>query len=518
LGIELGSTRIKTILVDKNYQTLANGVYEWENKYENGVWTYSLDEVWKGIQSAYKELSLNFKDKYKYPLTKIGAIGVSGMMHGYIPFDSKNNLLVPFRTWRNTMTEKASTILSSTFQSNIPLRWSIAHLYQSLLNEERHVKKVNFLTTLSGYVHWMLTDEKVIGIGDASGMFHINYEANDYDNECLKQFGDLVASKGYSLNLKKILPKIKLAGENAGYLTDKGAKLLDITGTLQSKTPFCPPEGDAGTGMVATNTIKENTGNISAGTSIFAMITLSAPLNNYHKEVDIVTTPHGKPVAMIHCNNFTSEIDKWMNLFLELFDYFGKEIAKEEMFPLLFWKAMESDRDLGGMVSCNYHSGEPITGLEDGRPLLATLPNSNFTLTNFMCTQIYSALASLRLGMDILFKKENVKITNMFGHGGFFKTEKVSQQLMANAIKTPVSVTNTAGEGGAWGMALLASYSINGNYSKSLQEYLDKKVFVTREVKKVKPNKTGAEHFSFYLERYKSMLYVEQSAIEHLKK
>lgn len=516
LGIELGSTRIKAVLIDENHRPIASGEYKWENRFEKGVWTYDLKDVWEGVQKAFSQVAKEVKSRHQITLSKVGSIGISGMMHGYLPFDGNGNQLAPFRTWRNTITETAAEKLTSLFKFNIPHRWSIAHLYQAILNEEEHVRNIGFLTTLSGYVHWKLTGEKVLGIGEASGMFPVNYEDFSYDIQMMAQFEELIDKYNYSWTLKEILPKIQLAGTEAGQLTKEGALLLDPEGNLQPGIPFCPPEGDAGTGMVATNSISEYTGNISAGTSVFAMIVLEKPLSNYYKEVDVVATPVGKPVAMVHCNNFTSDINAWADLFAEVIEVFGKKVDKDELFTILFQTAIEADEDVGKLVSCNYYSGEPITGLEEGRPLFVRMPDSKLTLPNFMKAHIYSALATLKIGMDLLMDKEKVQIDYLLGHGGFFKTEKVSQQIMTDALQVPVSVMSTAGEGGPWGMAILAAYAIN-HEGLSLEEYLAKKVFAKEEMDTINPSNEGIKSFTTYMERYQAVLDIERTAAKVLQ-
>src|SRR5699024_3241637 len=446
LGIELGSTRIKAVLIGSDHASIASGEYEWENRFEDGVWTYHLEDVWNGLQAAYQQLFNKVKDKYGIPLLKVGTIGFSAMMHGYLPFDSDGNQLAPFRTWRNTTTEKAAEELTSIFQFNIPQRWSVAHLYQAILNMEEHVEEIDFLTTLAGYVHWKLTGEKVLGVGEAAGMFPIDTETGDYDFRMIEQFNDLMKHYDYQWSLNDILPRVQTAGTHAGILTEEGARLLDPNGTLQAGAPLCPPEGDAGAGMAATNSVSVHTGNVSAGTSIFAMIALEKDLSDYYTEIDMVTTPTGKPVAMVHCNNFTSDINAWVNMFSELLGLLDTNVDTGELFSILFNQAMQADADVGGLMNCNYYSGEPITSFEEGRPLFVRMPDSKLTLPNFMRSQIYSALATLKIGMDILTTEEKVQIDYVLGHGGFFKTEKIGQQLMADAIRVPVSVMNTAGE------------------------------------------------------------------------
>ena len=517
LGIEFGSTRIKAVLIDKDYNPIATGTYSWENRFEDGYWTYHLDDVWKGLQEAYLELADDYKRKFGKPLKKVASIGISAMMHGYLPFDKEGNQLAAFRTWRNTTTGQAAEQLSELFQFNIPHRWSIAHLYQAILNGEEHVGKIDFITTLAGYVHWKLTGVKVLGIGDASGMFPIDTKTLDYDESMVEKFQRLIEKYNFDWTLREILPKVLLAGEHAGVLTEEGARLLDPTGTLQPGIPFCPPEGDAGTGMVATNSVKERTGNVSAGTSIFSMIVLEHDLENYYKEIDIVTTPTGKPVAMVHCNNFTSDINAWAKLFAEVMELMGSEVDMDKLFTVLFQKAMEADPDNGKLMSCNYYAGEPITGFDEGRPLFVRMPDSNLNIANFMRTQIYSALATLKIGMDILITNENVTVDYLLGHGGFFKTKDVGQQMMANALGIPISVMDTAGEGGAWGMAILAAYAINKAGYNTLDEYLDQVVFSKDTPYTVKPTKEGMESYHRFMEVYRKMLEVEKAAIQSLR-
>lgn len=448
LGIEFGSTRIKAVLIDETFKPLASGSFEWENSLKNGYWTYAIDEVWAGLQAAYRELSENYSAKYNQPLTSIDSIGFSGMMHGYLPFNSHGELLTPFRTWRNTTTEEAAHQLTELFSFNVPQRWSIAHLHQAILNEEEHIIDIDYLTTLAGYVHWKLTGEKVLGVGEAAGMFPIDSTIGSYDERMVDLYDKTTADRNKEWRLLDILPKVLSAGESAGKLTADGAKLIDPEGILESGAALCPPEGDAGTGMVATNAVAERTGNVSAGTSVFSMIVLEQPLSNYYTEIDMVTTPTGKPTAMVHCNNFTTDINAWAKLFSELIEALGLESTSDKLFSTLFQKAMEADDNNGGLMSCNYYSGEPITGLEEGRPLFIQMPDSTLSLANFMRTHIYSALATLKLGTDILTLKEEVTVDRLLGHGGFFKTPKVGQQMMADALSIPVSVMDTAGEGG----------------------------------------------------------------------
>lgn len=516
LGIELGSTRIKAVLIDNKHTPLASGEHEWENKLVNGIWTYDIEDVWSGLQAAYRELATKFEYQYKEKLTTVGSIGFSAMMHGYLPFDEEGNQLVPFRTWRNTITKESSERLSELFQFNIPQRWSISHLYQSILNDEVHVGDIDFLTTLAGYVHWQLTGEKVLGVGEAAGMFPIDSQTIDYNYRMVEQFNELIEEYSYDWNLEEILPTVKSAGVNAGKLTEKGAKLLDPTGVLQAGIPLCPPEGDAGTGMVATNSVAEHTGNVSAGTSIFSMVVLEKELTDYYVEIDMVTTPSGEPVAMVHCNNFTSDINDWVLLFKEVIELMGVEVNNNELFTRLYEEALNADADVGKIVGANYYAGEPITGFEEGRPLLVRMPDSKLTASNFMRSQIYSALATLKIGMDILIKEENVQVDYLLGHGGFFRTENVGQQIMADALDVPVSVMETAGEGGPWGMATLAAYSVNKKEGQSLVDYLDTEVFATQKATTIEPDATGTMSFNKYMDRYKKMLHVERAAVDHL--
>lgn len=516
LGIELGSTRIKAVLIDENHKPIASGSHGWENRFENGVWTYHLDDVWAGLQDAYKNLKADVEEKYGVKLTKLKAMGFSAMMHGYLPFDKDGKQLAEFRTWRNTITEQSASELTELFKFNIPQRWSIAHLYQAMLNKEEHLPKIDFLTTLEGYVHWMLTGEKVIGIGEAAGMFPIDSTKNCYDKKMVEQFDALVIEKGYSFKLLDILPKILLAGDNAGILTKEGALLLDPTGELECGCPLCPPEGDAGTGMVATNSVAAKTGNISAGTSIFGMIVLDKALSNVYTEIDIVTTPTGKPVAMVHCNTCTSDLDAYVKLFAEVLANSGVEVNKPALYDMLYAEALKGDADCNGIISFNYYSGEPVTDTAEGRPLLVRMPDTKFTLANFMRAQLYGTMATLRLGMNILFDNENVQIEKLLGHGGLFKTPVVGQKLMAGALNTPVAVMETAGEGGAWGIALLAAYMVN-KVNEPLEDYLENKVFAEYKASVIEPDKADADGFNEYIKRYESAVAVEKSAIDVLK-
>jgi sugar (pentulose or hexulose) kinase len=517
LGIEFGSTRIKAVLIGEDHAPIASGSYDWENRYENGIWTYSLENVWTGLQESYRKLSKEVFDNYNTPLRHIGAIGFSAMMHGYLAFDKDGNLLVPFRTWRNTTTGQAAAALTELFQFNVPLRWSIAHLYQAILNKEPHIKDISYQTTLAGYVHWKLTGEKVLGVGDASGMFPIDSRTNDYDANKIELFNQRLKTENLSWKLPDIFPKVLVAGDTAGALTEAGARLLDPTGQLQRDIPLCPPEGDAGTGMVATNSVAERTGNVSAGTSVFAMIVLEKELSKLHPEIDMVTTPSGKPVAMAHTNTCTSDLDAWIGLFREFVDALGVEVSQSKLFEILYQKGLSGDADAGGLLAYNYFAGEPITHLEEGRPLFVRRPESRFSLSNFMRAHLFSAVGTLKIGMDILFEEEQVKIDKVLGHGGFFKTDVVGQKMMAAAMNVPVSVMETAGEGGAWGIALLASYLLHKKKNEPLEAYLSNKVFVGDKSTTIAPDKGDVDGFTAFMERYKEGLPIERAAVAALK-
>lgn len=517
LGIELGSTRIKAVLIDDCNAPIASGSHEWENRYENGVWTYSLDDIWNGVQASYRDMVQDVKEKYGVDVHRLGAIGFSGMMHGYMAFDKDDNLLVPFRTWRNTITEEASEKLTALFSYHIPQRWSIAHLYQAMLNGEEHVKNVTFFTTLAGYIHWKLTGQKVLGVGEASGMFPIDIETGQFNKTMIAQFDEAAKQKGYDIRLADLLPNVKTAGEEAGILTEEGARLLDPTGTLEAGIPMCPPEGDAGTGMAATNSVARRTGNVSAGTSVFAMVVLEKELSSVYPEIDLVTTPSGDLVAMVHCNNCTSDLNAWVNVFREFMDAFGIKADMNELYGTLYRKALEGEKDCGGLLAYNYFSGEHITGFEEGRPLFVRTPDSHFNLANFMRVHLYTALGALKVGMDILLKKEGVKLDKIYGHGGLFKTKGVGQKIMAGAIDVPVSVMETAGEGGAWGIALLASYMIQKAEGESLDHYLNEKVFAGETGEEMQPDKEDVDGFDVFIERYKEGFAIELAAVDHLK-
>ena len=512
IGIELGSTRIKSVLIDEKAQILAQGNHAWENKFENNNWTYSLEDVVKGLQSCFSALKEDFKKQYKQVLSTTGSIGISAMMHGYLVFDKEGKLLTPFRTWRNVNAEQASSLLTDILDYHIPARWSIAHLYQAILNNEQHVKDIAFQTTLAGYVHYLLTGQKVVGVGEASGMFPTNPKTNDYEKERINIFDKILKEKGFGFNLEDIFPRVLVAGDNAGTLTEEGAMLLDPTGEFKPGVMFCPPEGDAETGMVATNAIKLGTGNISAGTSIFGMIVLKDNLKAVYPEIDLVATPLGDMVAMVHCNNCTSDINAWVNLFDETLKTFGKQVSKEDLYTKLFQLSLEADDDCGDVIAINYLSGESITKIENGRPLVVRTTESKFNLPNLMRSHLYSCYATLKLGIDILYK-EGVKINKIAAHGGLFKTEGVAQKYLASILDSDVSVMKTAGEGGAWGMAILALFAQNKG---DLQEFLDKTVFKSAEEIVEKPDKKIKEGFDKYLKNYVKVLEAESNLSEKL--
>lgn len=513
LGIEFGSTRIKVVLINEKCEVLSSGGFTWENRLENGVWTYHTDEIWDGLQAAYAELNERVKAKTGRYIESLGSIGFSAMMHGYLPFDKDDNLLVPFRTWRNTITGEAAARLTELFGFNIPQRWSIAHLYQAILNGEEHVKDIAHFNTLAGYVHFKLTGKKVLGIGDASGMFPIDSNINNYDENMLNKFSSLPEVAEYGWNIKDILPKVLPAGENAGYLTEEGVSLLDKTNTLKAGIPLAPPEGDAGTGMTATNSVTVRTGNVSAGTSIFAMVVLEKALKNVYEEIDMVTTPAGKPVAMVHCNNCCTDLDYWVNVFGDFAKRSGSGLTKPQIYDLLYNSALEGDADCGGLVNFNYFSGEPVSHTADGRPLFLRSQGASFTLPNFFRAQVYSTMSTLKLGMKIL-ENEGVRIDKLYGHGGLFKTPIVGQRLMAGAMNAPVSVMQTAGEGGAWGAAVLARYILEN--SLPLEEYLDKTVFASCESSTENPDSNDVKGFEEYMKKYEKALAAEKAAYESI--
>ena len=507
LGIELGSTRIKATLIDDTFSPVAGGSHGWENRLENGYWTYSLEDIHNGIRSCYADLKKDVSEKYGVTLENIGAIGISAMMHGYMAFDKDDNLLVPFRTWRNTTTEAAASELTKLFDFNIPQRWSIAHLYQAILNEEPHVPEIAHITTLAGYIHYLLTGKRIVGIGEASGMFPA--DGCKFDNTMLDKFNSAASAHGFKKDIREILPEVLSAGENGGTLTKEGAKFLDPTGDLKDGAPLCPPEGDAGTGMAATNAVLPKTGNISAGTSVFSMLVLEKNLEGVYPEIDIVTTPDGAPVAMVHCNNCCSELDAWVNIFAEVLQLSGHEVKKPALYDMLYNNALKGDTDCGGVIVYNYLSGEPVTAVEKGRPMYFRTPDGKMNLANFFRSQIYSSVAALKSGMDILFEKEHVAAQQFTGHGGLFKTEGVAQQFVADALNTPVSVMKTAGEGGSWGIALLAAYMIDGK-GKSLANWLDSEVFADMEKKTAQPDEKGSHGFGEYMKRYNVGLAAEK--------
>ena len=516
LGIELGSTRIKAVLTGRDMAPIASGGFAWENRYEGGYWTYHIDEVWNGLRAAYAELAADVEKRYGVKLTRVAAMGFSGMMHGYIALDGYGELLAPFRTWRNTTTGEAAGILTERFGFNIPQRWSVAHLYQAILNGEEHVKDIDYLTTLAGYVHYRLCGERVLGVGEASGMFPIDSAAKDYDAAMLESFDSLVADRGYPWKLRDILPRVLVAGEAAGSLTEAGARLLDPSGALEAGIPLCPPEGDAGTGMAATNSVRQRTGNVSAGTSVFAMIVLEKALPKVHTEIDMVTPPAGLPAAMVHCNNCTNEINAWAEVFRGFLEAMGQEPDMNEVFTAMFRTALAGEPDAGGLLLYNYLSGEPVTGLEEGCPLLVRTPEARLNFANFMRAQLFSAVASLKLGMDIL-AADGVELDRLLGHGGFFKTPEAGQKLMAAALGVPVSVMETAGEGGPWGMALLAGYMALKKPGESLEDWLDGTVFAAQEVSTVAPDAADAEGFGGFISNYVRGLAVERAAVENLR-
>lgn len=513
LGIELGSTRIKAVLIDEDNRPIAQGTHEWENQFVDNLWTYSIDAIWFGIQDCYRDLRNAVREQYDVEIESLASIGVSAMMHGYMPFGSDGRILVPFRTWRNTNTGAAAAALSELFVYNIPLRWSISHLYQAILDKEEHVGDITFLTTLAGYIHWQLTGEKVLGIGDASGMLPVDPETKDYSAEMISRFDALVAPKGYPWKLEDILPEIRLAGENAGYLTSEGAERLDISGHLKAGIPVCPPEGDAGTGMVATNAVKQRTGNVSAGTSSFSMIVVEKELSRPYEMIDMVTTPDGSLVAMVHCNNCTSDLNAWVSIFREYQELMGIPVDMNEIYGRLYRNALSGDADCGGLLSYNYFSGEPVTGLEEGRPLFVRSVGDRFNLANFMRAHLFGAVAVLKIGNDILFNDEKIKVDRITGHGGLFKTKGVGQRILAAALNSPISVMETAGEGGAWGMALLASYLVNNTEERSLPEYLDTQVFGGNVGNSVSPTEEEVEGFNRYISAYINGLPIEKAAV-----
>ena len=527
LGIEFGSTRIKAVLIDQENKPIAQGDHEWENQLVDGLWTYSTEAIWFGLEDAYANLRKNVINEYDCEIEHLASIGISAMMHGYMAFGptgtaskgapagEAEKILVPFRTWRNTNTGEAAAELSKLFNYNIPLRWSISHRYQAILNGEEHVNDITYLTTLAGYIHWRLTGEKVLGVGDASGMIPVDPETKTYNAEMVKKFDELIAPKGYSWKLEDILPKSLSAGEAAGTLTEHGAQRLDISGHLKGGCPLCPPEGDAGTGMVATNAVKQRTGNVSAGTSSFSMIVLEKDLSKPNEMIDIVTTPDGSLVAMVHCNNCTSDINAWVKLFKEYQQLLGIPVDMNEIYSKLYNHALTGNADCGGVLSYNYISGEPVAGLQEGRPLVVRSANDKFNLANFIRTNLYATVAVLKLGNDVLFNEEKIKVDRITGHGGLFKTPVVGQRILAAALNSPISVMETAGEGGAWGIALLASYLVNNEKKLNLADWLDEVVFAGNTGVEIAPDPEDVAGFNAYIENYKKGLAIEKAATEN---
>ena len=512
LGIELGSTRIKAVLIGADHAPIASGDHTWENRLENGVWTYHMDDVWSGIQNAYAALKADVEAKYGAKLTKLAGLGISAMMHGYLPFDKDGSQLCEFRTWRNTMTGPAAEELTALLGFNIPQRWSIAHLYQAILNGEAHLPKLARLTTLAGHVHYMLTGKHVMGVGEASGMFPIDSETGTFDAEMVKKFNARIAGKGFGWTLETVLPEVLSAGEDAGCLTESGAKLLDPTGELLAGTPVAPCEGDAGTGMVATNAVAVRTGNVSAGTSVFAMIVLEKALSRVYPEIDMVTTPTGKPVAMVHCNNCTSDINAWAGMLRGFAEAAGLAVSMGDIYTAMFTSALAGDADCGGVINVPLFSGEPIVGLDEGRPMMIRTPDAKLTFANFSRSLVAGAMSSLKLGMDIL-AKENVQVDSLLGHGGYFKTPIAGQKILAGSLNTPVSVMETAGEGGPWGMALLAAYRVHKAEDQTLESYLNEKVFASAKSVTVTPDEADVKGIDAYTEKFTASLDAEKAAI-----
>lgn len=507
LGIEFGSTRIKAVLIDDEFDPIASGSYSWENKLEEGYWTYSLDEIHKGLKGCYAELKKNVFEKYGEKLTGFGALGISGMMHGYMAFDKNNKLLVPFRTWRNTTTEKAADELSELFGFNIPQRWTVAHLYQAILDSEPHLKQLDSVMTLAEYINFLLTGTKIAGVGEASGMFPVT--DCEFDKEMVATFENQINKKGYDFKIKDIFPKIRKAGESEALLTKDGAMFLDESGDLEGGIPVCAPEGDAGTGMVATNSVKVGTGNVSAGTSVFAMLVLDKTLENYYKEIDMVTTPDGLPVAMVHCNNCCSELDAWIELFADFCRLAGIKKDRSELYQMLYRNSLNAKSDCDGITAYNFISSEPVVQAENGRPMYFRDADTKLDTASFFRAQLYSSIASLKIGMDILFEKENVKAELFSAHGGLFKVEGVAQQYLADGLDVPVAVMKTAGEGGAWGMAVLASYLLDNK--SSLPDFLQNKVFGNMQSSVLSPNSDGVNGFNAFIRRYKAGLEAEKA-------
>ena len=517
LGIEFGSTRIKAVLIDGENKPIAQGSHAWENQLVDGLWTYSIDAIWNGLQDCYADLRKDVQKQYGVEIENLAAIGISAMMHGYMAFNDKNEILVPFRTWRNTNTGKAAAELSKLFNYNIPLRWSISHLYQCILDGDKHVSDIKFQTTLAGYIHWQLTGEKVLGVGDASGMIPVDPQTKTYNAKMVEKFDQLIAPKKLGWKLLDIFPRVLVAGENAGSLTAEGAKRLDPSGHLKAGIPFCPPEGDAGTGMAATNAVKQRTGNVSAGTSSFSMIVLEKDLSKPYEAIDMVTTPDGSLVAMVHCNNCTSDLNAWVNLFKESLELMGQKVDMDELYGRLYNNALTGDADCGGLLAYNYISGEPVTGLAEGRPMFVRSANDKFNLANFMRVHLYGSIGVLKIGNDILLKEEKIKIDRITGHGGLFRTKGVGQRVLAAALNSPISVMETAGEGGAWGIALLASFVVNNDKKQNLADWLDAKVFAGNTGTEIAPTAADVEGFNKYIETYKAGLAIEKAAVEAKK-
>jgi len=517
IGIELGSSRIKTVLIGEDYTPVASGSYDWENSNIDNIWTYSIEDIWKGLQGSYQSMAANVKDKYGVVIQSTSSIGISGMMHGYMVFDKNENLLTPFRTWRNNFTGQASTELTGLFNYPIPQRWSIAHLYQAILNHEDHVSEINYITTLAGYIHWKLTGQKILGVGEASGMFPIDLQTKTFNSEFIEKFDRHINGSKFPWKLDEILPAVLVAGKKAGDLTADGVKLLDVSGSLKAGIPLCPPEGDAETGMVATNSIAVRTGNVSAGTSVFAMVVLEKDLSRAYPEIDQVTTPDGNLVAMVHSNNCTSNYDAWIGLFGEAVKALGMDVSKAKLYDTLLGAALKGDPDCGGLLSYGYLSGEHITGFEEGRPLFVRTPNSSFNLNNFMRVNLFTSLGALRTGLNILFEKEFVKVDEIRGHGGFFKAKEVGQKVMAAATNVPISIMETAGEGGAWGIALLAAFMSNKAADETLDSFLARNVFTGQLGSRMDPDPSDVQGFNAFMTRYTAGLAIERAAVEHLK-
>ncbi len=516
LGIEFGSTNIKAVLTDYKGNVLASGSHRWENSLKDGIWTYSMEEVTEGIQDCYAKLVANVKERHGVDkVTKYGAIGISAMMHGIIALDKDGKLLSPFQTWRNTNTQAAADKLTDLFNFNIPLRWTISHLYQFVLDDEPFVKDIDFCTTLDSYATWKITGEKNAGVGDASGIFPIDSSTNDYDQAMVDKFNDLIKDKGYPWTVKDVLPKVLVAGEQAGTLTEEGARWIDPSGALEAGIPIAPSEGDAGTGMVATNAVGPRTGNVSAGTSTFAMLVMEKPLSKVYREIDMVTTPTGLPVAMSHANNGTTHINAWVKIFKEFAEKAGASMDEGKVFEVLFKESLEGDKDCGGVLSYGYYSGEGVTQLNEGRPLIAYMPNSNFNLANLMRSHLYTALGAVKIGMDILIKEEKVTIDRITGHGGLFTQKGIAQSYLAAALNAPVTCMDTASEGGPWGMAILAAFLINGN-GRKLEDYLDQEIFANLTGSTIEPDKADIEGFEKFTDNYKKGIEVEKAAIDSM--